>query len=432
MIDTKLVYLCIYIAECMTAWGYFSALYKKRYAVWITLIAYALGYTVAFVVFNYAYVWVNTSVFTIVNFILLYCFHSCSWRAGLFHAGMLTCLSIGLEFVIALIIGAVFGNFELYQSSALVLTIMGVCSKLLYFLATKICLAIARKANPVEKETGPVALLLSCFSLASICVMLVMFYIGLEVRLPVHMENLMLICAVILLFFNILLYVGYQYSQRIHQQYLSLQMAKQREASETVYFKALEERYEDQRVIIHDIRRHLTAIKGLAQNQEAQRVVDYVSNIESLPVLQNKVRYCANPMLNVVLSRYKEFCDEQGISFQVDVRDKEYDFLSPNDITVLFGNILENAVEAAQGTSKPYIELRVDAPTGTALFISLTNPCLIKPESDGSGSYRTRKADKERHGVGLKSVNTLVKKYGGSIKQEYDETTGLFHTMILL
>ena len=111
MIDTKLVYLCIYIAECMTAWGYFSALYKKRYAVWITLIAYALGYTVAFVVFNYAYVWVNTSVFTIVNFILLYCFHSCSWRAGLFHAGMLTCLSIGLEFVIALIIGAVFGNF---------------------------------------------------------------------------------------------------------------------------------------------------------------------------------------------------------------------------------------------------------------------------------------------------------------------------------
>ena len=262
--------------------------------------------------------------------------------------------------------------------------------------------------------------------------MLVMFYIGLEVRLPVHMENLMLICAVILLFSNILLYVGYQYSQRIHQQYLSLQMAKQREASETVYFKALEERYEDQRVIIHDIRRHLTAIKGLAQNQEAQRVVDYVSNIESLPVLQNKVRYCANPMLNVVLSRYKEFCDEQGISFQVDVRDKEYDFLSPNDITVLFGNILENAVEAAQGTSKPYIELRVDAPTGTALFISLTNPCLIKPESDGSGSYRTRKADKERHGVGLKSVNTLVKKYGGSIKQEYDETTGLFHTMILL
>ena len=432
MIDTKLIYLFIYIAECMTAWGYFSALYRKKFTLWISVIAYVTGYAAAFIAFNYTYVWVNTFVFTLVNFVLLYCFHSCSWRAGIFHAGILTCLSTGLEFAISLIVGSAFGNFKLYQSSSLVLTIFGVSSKLLYFLATKVCLLIARKATPIEHETGPVAILFFCISLASIGVLIMMIYIGLEVNLPIHIENLMLICAVALLFSNILIYVGYQYSQKIYQQYLSLQMAKQKEASEAVYFKAVEERYEDQRVIIHDMRRHLTAIKGLAQEQNADRVADYVTNIENLPVLQYKIRYCANSMLNIVLSRYKELCDQQGISFQVDVRDKEYDFLSPNDITVLFGNILENAVEAAQVTSKPYIELRVDAPIGAALFISLTNPCLTKPENDGSGGYRTRKADKERHGVGLKSVKTLVKKYGGSIKQEFDESTGLFHTMVLL
>lgn len=428
----KLVYLCIYVAEGITAWSYFSALYRRKYSLFVSITAYFLGYGVAFLAFNFAYVWINTSIFALVHFVLLYGFHSCSWKAGIFHAGLLTSLSIGLEFVLILIVGAIVGNFELYQNSAPVLAILGVCSKLLYFFFTKMCLLISKKSGFSEKEASPVSLLLSCFSVTGIFVLVIMFYTGLEVTLPAHIENMMLISAVMLLFSNILLFAGYQYIQKVNQQNLSLQMVKQKDEAEEIYFRALEEKYDEQRVVIHDIRRHLTAIKGLAQEQGAICVAEYAATLEDLPVLQNKVRYCDNPMLNVVLSRYGELCHEKGIAFHADVRNKEYDFLSPSDITALFGNLLENAVEAAQGSPKPYIELRVDTPAGAALFISLSNPCSQPPLEDEFGGYLTRKPNKEQHGIGLKSVKAIVKRYGGSINQAYDKDAKVFHTSVLL
>ncbi len=392
MMDMKLVYLCIYIAEGVTAWGYFSTLYAKKYPPWVNIAAYSLGYAVAFFVYSFAYVWINTSVFALINFILLYGFHTCSWKAGVFHAGMLTCLSTGLEFVVVLVLGVIWGDYDFYQSSALALAILAVCSKLLYFLSTKICLLIAKRSDTTGKDFGPVSLLLSCFSIATIFVMVVMFYTGLEVSLPVHIENLMLISSLILLFANILLFAGYQYSQKVNQQNLSLRMVKQKDEAEETYFRAL----------------------------------------EALPVLQSKIRYCDNPLMNVVLSRYGELCYEKGIAFHVDIRDKEYDFLLPSDMTALFGNLLENAVEAAEGVASPYVELRVDSPAGTGLFISLTNPCSQPPQKDGLGEYLTHKRNKEQHGIGLKSVHSIVKKYGGSINEDYDSVTNLFHTSVLL
>lgn len=430
--EMKLVTLCVYLAEGITAWSYFSALYKRRHDLWKSIAIYSLGYGFAFAVFNFATVWINGLVFTSVNFALLWFLHVCSWKASIFHAGMLTCLTVGLELVVVLIAGVIWGDIEVYQSSALILAILDVVSKLLYFLSTKACLWIVNRANSSGKDTGHASLLLSSFCITSICVLVVFFYTGVTVSLPVHIENLMLISAVTLLFSNILLFVGYQYIQKVNQQNLLLQMVKQKDEAEETYFRALEEKYDEQRVVIHDIRRHLTAIKGLAQEHGADRVAEYASTLENLPVLQNKVRYCDNPMLNVVLSRYGELCHEKGITFQADIRDKEYDFLSPSDITALFGNLLENAVEAAQDSPKPYVELRVDIPAGTALFISLSNTCGQPPQDDGRGGYLTHKLNKEQHGIGLKSVNAIVKKYGGSLKQEYDSETQLFYSGVLL
>ena len=149
--DMRLVYFCIYIAEGITAWSYFSGLYKRRYSLWISVLAHILGYGIAFLIFNFAYVWVNTLMFTLINFALLYRLHSCSWKSGLFHAGLLTCFSIGLEFVIVLILGSSLGNYDHYQTNASTLMILAVCSKLLYFLATKLCLLIAKKSNPAKE-----------------------------------------------------------------------------------------------------------------------------------------------------------------------------------------------------------------------------------------------------------------------------------------
>lgn len=240
----------------------------------------------------------------------------------------------------------------------------------------------------------------------------------------VHLHRAVLLCADTELF-----------DPKRRKENLDLQLIKQKDQVEGEYFSALEDQYERQRVLLHDLRRHLTAIKEFALENDDQHVARYVSDLQNLPALQRKLKYCGNITLNVVLSRYKELCDEKSIQFSVDVRDVDVDFLAQNDITALFGNLLENAVEAAENSKKPYIELIVgsngDTHTDARLFVSLTNSSDEEPLKDSAGNFLTHKLNRERHGMGQKSIKRAVKKYDGNIEQQYDKETRLFHASIL-
>ena len=64
-----------------------------------------------------------------------------------------------------------------------------------------------------------------------------------------------------LLLVNVLLFSGYQYTQQINEKYRELQLMQQKEKADEEYYTALQEQYENQRILIHDIRHHLETIK---------------------------------------------------------------------------------------------------------------------------------------------------------------------------
>ena len=74
----------------------------------------------------------------------------------------------------------------------------------------------------------------------------------------------------------------------------------------------------------------------------------------------------------------------------------------------------------------------MDTPRGTNLFVSIINPCKAPPQRDEGGGYLTHKPDKEKHGMGIKNAASLIRKYGGVLKQHYDTETGLFHTTVVI
>lgn len=425
-------YLCVYLVEGITAWQYFHELFMRNRPLWATLLTTIVIYGTAYDIFEVSHIWMNSLIFYVGNVLILTLFFSCSVRAGFFHAAILTCLMLATETLSDFLLGVIFGGADKYQSNRTFLVIFGVLSKLLFYLATKLCLRFTTPRRYGGSDTGSMALLFGSFSVAATVVLILMAQIVMSVELPPQTETFMMVGSLSLLVANILIYVGYQQNQKLQQQYLSLLLVQQKDKAEEVYFEAMEQHYDQQRVLLHDIRRHLTAIKEIAQESADGQVVDYITGLEKVPALQNKIKYCENAMMNVVLSRYGEICQGKGISFQVDVRDKPYDFLMPSDITSLFGNLLENAVEATQGVQEPYIELRVDAPPGAVLFVSLTNPCSEPPQSDGLGGFLTRKLDKEKHGMGMKSIRATVRRYGGTCEPRYDESTGLFHTTIVV
>lgn len=431
----KVTFICVYLVEGITAWQYFSSLFipKRKLAIRVSL--FILGYGVGCLLFNLSIIWINTIFFTWLNFTLLKSLYTCSWRSCIFHTILLTCLTLGTEILVEFLLGMLFGGAEKYRDSHTILVILCVFSKLLYFTITKLCIRLSSHSPSNMQDAGPIALLLGSFSLSTIFILLIMAYSALYGNLPPFMETLMMIGALVLLLSALAIFAGYQYSQKLNKENLDLQLMQQKDRVEGEYYSALEDQYERQRVLLHDLRRHLTAIKEFALENEDQQVVDYVSDLQNLPALQRKVKYCGNLMLNVVLSRYKELCDEKGIQFSIDVRDVDLDFLAQNDITALFGNLLENAVEAAEKAETPYLELIIgsngDTHSDARLFVSLTNACDDEPIKDSAGNFLTRKLNKERHGVGQKSIRRAVKKYDGTIDQQYDNELHLFHTSIL-
>lgn len=431
----KATFICVYLVEGITAWQYFSSLFfpKRKLAIRISL--FIIGYGVGCLLFNLSIIWLNTIFFTWLNFTLLKALYTCSWRSCIFHTILLTCLTLGTEILVEFLLGMLFGGAEKYRDSHTILVILCVFSKLLYFTITKLCIRLSPHSPSKMQDAGPIALLLGSFSLSTIFILLIMAYSALYGNLPPFMETLMMIGALVLLLSALAIFAGYQYSQKLNKENLDLQLMQQKDQVEGEYYSALEDQYERQRVLLHDLRRHLTAINEFALENEDQQVVDYVSDLQNLPALQRKVKYCGNLMLNFVLSRYKELCDEKGIQFSIDVRDVDLDFLAQNDITALFGNLLENAVEAAEKAETPYLELIIgsngDTHSDARLFVSLTNSCDEEPIKDSAGNFLTRKFDRERHGVGQKSIHRAVKKYDGTIDQQYDNGTRLFHTSIL-
>ena len=118
---------------------------------------------------------------------------------------------------------------------------------------------------------------------------------------------------------------------------------------------------------------------------------------------------------------------------EIDIRSKCIDFITEDDLSVLFGNLMDNAVESAEKTVTPLIELNVfkkeEAPM---TVITMLNSCRHDP-FDKNGILRlTKKPNPQFHGLGMRSIENIVKKYDGHMKIYFDNPTKTFHTIIVL
>lgn len=119
------------------------------------------------------------------------------------------------------------------------------------------------------------------------------------------------------------------------------------------------------------------------------------------------------------------------MAFQCDIRENVSAFMNASSVTTLYGNLLPNALESAIASDEKQIELSATwNAEHTVVIISVVNSCATAPTPDGSGSFRTSKENKHLHGVGLRSIERVVKKYHGNATMYYDSATKQFHHVI--
>ena len=432
MIRENLCFALVFLAEAIIAWIYFDYLFVRKSAPWRICISFGLGYLILFLISWIDIIALNTTAFFFINLFLLLINWHCRIKTAILQSAFLAFVMSMAEIIMALAISIFVNDYAAYTYNFAVMVALAVSSKLLYFFITIIAAHIFKPRRAEEREPS-MTILLGIIPVASAIVAEAIIYIGMTSALTRPTELLITMSILALLFVNLMVLIIYNHIQKLNSEYTSMQVVRLKEHADAQYYKLLQEKYESQRVLVHDIKNHFRVLDQLAQDGSCDEIVKYISELENSPGLKLKIKLCDNPILNMILQHYAEYCETNGIKFLCDVRAGGIDNMDLTGITSLFGNLLSNAVEAAEVSEEKLIELSVIKNTlQDTVLISVVNSCDTAPKYDVYGKIRTRKNNPQDHGYGIKSIERIVDKYHGISKMYYSSSEKQFYCIIQL
>lgn len=188
------------------------------------------------------------------------------------------------------------------------------------------------------------------------------------------------------------------------------------------YYRDMEMEHEQYDIFLHDIRHMLRTIFALSKEGDCEKISSIVAGIgTSLGNIETS-NICSHKVLNALLTERIGYANDIGITLETDINEPLY-FQGINDIDLitLMGNLLDNAIEA---------ERKADKQEGIQCYISMSKDSwhiVIRIEN----SYNERQTGMEKvrsritrighkHGIGLQSIEKVVRKYGGIMSKVGD------------
>lgn len=117
-------------------------------------------------------------------------------------------------------------------------------------------------------------------------------------------------------------------------------------------YKMLEEQYSRSERLRHDLKNHVIALSGLLENKELEKMKEYLKNMEDSAGLGIGEEITGNRAVDILLYQKQSIAKEKNITWECDARIPRTCCINVFDLCVLFGNILDNALEACERLQK--------------------------------------------------------------------------------
>lgn len=213
---------------------------------------------------------------------------------------------------------------------------------------------------------------------------------------------------------------GFQKQITLEQQMLAeknmMEMQMEEQKKHSLLIMEMAEQTRQQR---HDLRHQLMVIQSLANSNLSELNIYVHSLIAKIPPGINI--YCENPTVNAIVSHYDAICTQENISFTVEIVIPMHNRIKDNELCAVFGNLLENAVEACQRMKEGprFIVLKSSLQYDT-LTITMDNSFhgTVKQEN---GKYYSSK--RNGFGVGLSSIRSVARTYQGDASFRHEQKT---------
>ena len=181
---------------------------------------------------------------------------------------------------------------------------------------------------------------------------------------------------------------------------------------EHVAFQTLQERMEETKRMRHDLRHHIHMVNYYLEEKNYDKLQEYVNAYrESIPDME-RIRFCDNRIVNNIIFYFASQAMEQKIDFQVQLVVAEQLNVTDHEITVLLGNLLENALDACMEQKETERRIIVKGKgDARSLIFTIDNTCENEIKRNKKGELLTTKP--QGNGIGVNSAKKIVDRYNG-------------------
>lgn len=377
----------------------------------IVSIAYVLRFISSEVLcFVEVYPIVSTVVSISGIFLIALCYYATFSKKIIISIVVFMCLFIS-EAIVALAIG-----ISGYDPFGEIVKINILLSAIIQLIFWAITLIVQNFKNVSKNMPIPKILIIAIviIPVSSFCLELMIFE---QKNIEQNMVGLSLVC---ILASNFILIYLYDSLLKMFQERTKAAIALREKEYYHEQSELLKRRHEELRQFRHDTKNRMLVIQQMIKDNNYVKALEYTEKmaekIERMEVYSTTGNIAIDSVVNYKLTRAKE----KGIRVEPSIVIPEDITVTEDDIVILLGNLLDNAVEAAEGVEDDkYINISCGYDKGN-IFIHIENSHCSKINFI-DGKIATSKKDMVMHGIGLQSINAVVQKYNGLLEVDYTD-----------
>lgn len=389
---------------------YFGYKTETSAKYWGTALIWILSFCiVAFFSWTHLYENYASSLQILVN--ILFCVTLL--RGNIFQKIFVSAFTMGLVAITAtlttLLVAKLSGNqvaFLLSHFSGIRVT--SIClTKLLFFVITRIILRI--KESGKLKGMDVIALVIVPM-LSDLAITLMMYA---AIQEP-SIQTIVLYAVGIVLILNIVVYflfirLGKAGKIKTEMALLALQNECLQENA-----KDIENMYDTVRALRHDLKNHLLCILSMAEERDVEGIKQYTGQLLQQQNTVNKlIMFSGSKVLDAIINSKSAAAERAGVRLSA-VITTPLAGISPEDITIILGNALDNAIRAAKGSERKVVDIHIQ-PQGAYSSIVIAND-IAHPVLSDNPALRTTKNIRYRHGFGIQNMRQAVERNQGLIR----------------
>ena len=293
----------------------------------------------------------------------------------------------------------------------------------LIYIVCKIYKAKKLKLSGLPKEILSVTVLIPILAVVNSS-----FVIAISFE-HVTTKSLILCITIIIssvLTYYFMIYLVERYSHLLSKRYEDKMYREEMQYKEE-YYSELEKRNEYIKTLKHNLKNRVSGWHYLLEQEDMEGLNKQLAALcKELEEIDNRI-YCENPIVNSVLRLKLGIAKSEQIQKDISIQIPKKMQLDYGDIGVLYGNLLDNAIEACRKLppEKRFIKLENKYIDGKLLLIIRNSK---QPEKNET--LETTKDNREMHGRGITSVQKVVEAYDGTA--DFRDFGDVFEVTVML